>query len=211
MIMRGSMMLGLLIVSSSMLMAQEPAERPPASAEARIAAAFERARSAGVPTSALQNRVAEGEAKGVGAQQIAAAVERRLEALLQARRIVGGGDDLHTELTAAAMALEAGVGPELVARIRAVAPEDRRTLAYIVLGSLVEQGVPADMALERVELALSGELGALQRLNAGPPAGAGAGFGAETSAAARARAGGIDAAAAARARGRAHVRPGGEI
>src|SRR5690606_9670501 len=64
------------IVLVALALAPPPLEGQ-ADAEARIQAATRRVAAAGIPRSLVESRVAEGRAKGVPAERIAAAVERR--------------------------------------------------------------------------------------------------------------------------------------
>ena len=67
-----------------------------ASAEARIEASIRRAENAGVPRDMLENKVAEGRAKGVAAARIAAAVEHRADVLARVRARLAGDVDART-------------------------------------------------------------------------------------------------------------------
>jgi hypothetical protein len=123
----------------------------------RIQLALERAESAGIPRTLLENRLAEGRAKGVSEERISAVMEARLETLLRARSLIGERDGAldPTELAAAGAALEAGVSAEALAALRGRAPAEQRTVAITVLTELVQRGLASEIALERVQLALS--------------------------------------------------------
>jgi hypothetical protein len=155
-----------------------------AAAEARINAAIQTALEAGVPQVLLENKVAEGRAKGVAAARIAAAVEHRAEVLTRvnaalqagvppradagtdARARSGGRANANAnananvelfsaaELTAAADAHEAGVSLENLVRLSARAGEQRGT-ALSVLAELVAAGRVPEQALLNVQAALN--------------------------------------------------------
>lgn len=159
----------------------------------RIEAALRQAGAAGVPLSLLESRVAEGRAKGVPLDRIAAAVERRAASLTRAQdvmtRSVRGASV--PDLSAAADALEAGVGPNAVAEVARSSGGDDRAVALAVLTYLHGQGIPVDQAVTQVQAALQRGPEALRTLpaqaaargrgrggppaNAGPPAGVGRG------------------------------------
>src|SRR5688500_5311503 len=63
------------------MLALVPAALAAQTPEVQITRALERAVQAGVPVELLESKVAEGRAKGVPADRIAAAVQRRLEVL----------------------------------------------------------------------------------------------------------------------------------
>ncbi|HSJ10640.1 MAG TPA: hypothetical protein VK928_12030 [Longimicrobiales bacterium] len=144
-----------------------------AAADARIRAAIEHAASVGVPEWLLERKVAEGEAKGVAAEKIAAAVEHRATVLARVQsaldaRVRGTTDG---ELTAAADAHERGVSLDALARVSAGAGNDRAA-ALTVLADLVEAGKVPEHALLRVETALSRGGSALAELRANAAASA---------------------------------------
>ena len=142
----------------------------PADPAARIAAAKQQATSAGVPASLLDSKVAEGRAKGVSLDRIAAAIERRLASLLRARSVMEAppakvrltADDLKV----GADALEAGVDEPTLASLAQTVPADRRAVAVAVLTQLVQQGEGSADALKRVKLALDQGPAALRTLPA---------------------------------------------
>lgn len=124
-------------------------------AEQRIEAAMGALRAAGLPASLLQSKVAEGRAKGISAERIAAAVEQRAQALVRAQQalqqVPGMGS---ADVAVAADALQAGVGEDIVRQLANEAPANQRAVAIAVLTQLVKQGVPAGQALGRVKNAL---------------------------------------------------------
>ena len=128
------------------------------SGSARIDAALASAVKAGVPTSLLERKVAEGKAKGVPTERIAAAVERRLGALTEAHDALmkaGLKSTTEGELSVAADAVQAGVSQSALVTISKRAPDNSRAVAIAVLGDLVALGQASDQALARVEGALA--------------------------------------------------------
>jgi hypothetical protein len=136
--------------------------------EQRIAAARQRAATAGIPVSLLDGKVAEGRAKGVPMDRIAGAVERRLASLQRARDAMGGGARppalTPADLNVGADALDAGVEPSALGRLAREAGADRRSVAIAVLTQLVQEGMASEQALARVTAALARDPDALRRL-----------------------------------------------
>jgi hypothetical protein len=125
--------------------------------QARIDAAMEAAVRADVPVSLLTSKVAEGEAKRVPPERIAAAVEARLAALMRASGMLRRAEiDAQSagELALMADALEAGVSESVVLRTWRIAPKERRVVALAVLADLVRLGQGSEPAFERVNAAL---------------------------------------------------------
>jgi hypothetical protein len=134
----------------------------------RIDTALRRAEAAGIPVSLLNGKVAEGRAKGVSADRIATAVERRLVSLGLARDAMAGVPRT-TPITAAdlsvgADALEAGVDPAVLGRLTSTVPATQRAVAIAALTDLVSGGESSDRALARVTAALARGPEALRRL-----------------------------------------------
>jgi hypothetical protein len=141
--------LAALLLVPGALAAQDPGRR--------IEAAESRAAAAGVPVSLLQSRVAEGHAKGIPEERIAAAVERRAASLIAAKRAMDGAARRlrPADLDAGADAVEAGIDAGTLRRVIAAASEVDRSVAIAVLSYLHgERGVPVDEALARVTDAL---------------------------------------------------------
>lgn len=159
-----------------------PASLAGQEAEERIQAALDRATEAGIPTSLLESKVAEGEAKGIPTGRIAAAVEHRLGGLTRAQEALAGVPDTDVDdLAVSADALESGVSEAVLTELATATPADRRSVAIAALTYLVNaQMAPAD-ALTTVREALERGPSALQNLparaagmgpgQAGPPAG----------------------------------------
>ena len=134
----------------------------------RIDMALQSAAEAGVPVSLLASKVAEGEAKGVPPERIAAAVEARLGGLLRASQTLSRAD-IETqsagELSVALDALEAGVSEGSIIQVSRNAPPERRVVAIAVLADLVRLGHDSDSSAARVNAAL-GTNAALANLSA---------------------------------------------
>lgn len=134
----------------------------------RIDTALRRAEAAGIPVSLLNGKVAEGRAKGVPADRIAAAVERRLVSLTRARDAMAGAPRTApvtaADLSVGADAIEAGVDPSVLGRLTVSAPAAQRAVAIAVLTELVSGGERSDRALARVTAALARGPEALRRL-----------------------------------------------
>lgn len=122
----------------------------------RIEAAFERATAAGIPTSLLETRVAEGRAKGVPMERIAAAVEMRATALTRARDAMSSARGMSAaDLAAGADAIEAGIEAGALRSVIRQARNEDRPVAIAVLTYLHrEEGLPVEQALARVSDAL---------------------------------------------------------
>ncbi|HUP89736.1 MAG TPA: hypothetical protein VM100_10305 [Longimicrobiales bacterium] len=139
-----------------------------ANSQTRIDAAIQTAAKAHIPASLLQSKVREGEAKHVPQQRIAAAVEARLEALMDAQeamqsaKIQGTSD---SELAVAADAIQAGVSGNALVKVYRNSPSERRVVAVAVLADLVRLGQSSDQALARVSGAVSSNV-ALANLQA---------------------------------------------
>lgn len=155
------------------------------SAEARIESAKRRATAAGIPTTLLDSRIAEGRAKGVPMDRIAAVVERRAASLAAARQAMSGARALsEADLAAGADAVEAGIGGQALREVIAGARAEDRPVAIAVLTYLHrEQGMGVEQALAQVRAASARGPEALRNLPAqaraggmgrgGPPAGVG--------------------------------------
>jgi hypothetical protein len=132
--------------------------------EQRIEAARRQATDAGVPASLLNDKVAEGRAKGIPAERIAAAVEHRLASLVRARQAMGTRPVGPGDLSVGADALEAGVTPQVLGTLAARTPPPQRAVAIAVLTQLVREGQSSERALERVQAALTRGPDALRNL-----------------------------------------------
>jgi len=129
-----------------------------ATPQARIDAAMSAAAKANVPAELVKSKVAEGEAKRVPPERIAAAVEARVTSLVRASQTMKrGGVEMESagELSVAADALDAGVGESALIRVTRESPAERRTVAIAVLADLVRLGNGSDRALARVTTAMA--------------------------------------------------------
>lgn len=140
-----------------------PAAVTAQTAEERIDAALVQAEEAGIPLALLESKLAEGHAKGIAMEQVAMAVERRLEGLSRARDAMArGADDLDAaQISVGADALELGVDEVVLEEIATTTPRERRTVAVAALSHLVAQGVAPEEALVQVNDALSRGVDAL--------------------------------------------------
>jgi hypothetical protein len=147
-------------------------------AQQRIDVALARARSQGVPVSLLESKIAEGKAKGVPLDRIAAAIDHRESALERAAQAMKGHDQIaDADLSVGADAVEAGVSEAVLKAVADSAPRERRAVAIAALTELVERGTAPDAALARVRDALKRGPDALAAVgaehgNGAPPAGA---------------------------------------
>jgi len=124
-------------------------------AQERIDAAMTRARSQGVPMSLLESKMAEGKAKGVALDRIAAAIERREASLERAAQAMKGHEPItDADLSVGADAVDAGVSNAVLKAVTESAPRERRSAAIAALTELVERGTTPDAALARVREAL---------------------------------------------------------
>jgi hypothetical protein len=126
--------------------------------QARIDAAMNAAAKANVPMELVKSKVAEGEAKRVPPERMAAAVEARVTSLVRASQTMknaGAEPQSAGELAVTADALDAGVSESALIRVTREAPEERRTVAIAVLADLVRLGNTSDRALTRVSGAVT--------------------------------------------------------
>ena len=121
----------------------------------------------GLPVTPLEWKVAEGLTKGADGARILGAVQRSAEGLRRARTALGTASTT-AELVAGANALQAGVSPEVLRRLRAAQPARPVTTRLVVLSDLLSRGVPeADASGIVSDLAAAGasdaDFGALRR------------------------------------------------
>jgi hypothetical protein len=138
------------------------------SAAARIEAARRSTSAAGIPVALLDSRIAEGRAKGIPLDRIAAVVEQRAAALARANRAMAGGRRLTAaDLSAGADAMDAGIDATSLRSVAASARDQDRPVAIAILTYLHrERGLPVDQALARVTQALTRGSEALRTLPA---------------------------------------------
>jgi hypothetical protein len=121
----------------------------------RINLALARAREVGIPVALLESKIAEGKAKGVSLERVAAVVERREAHLEQVSALWRGRQDIQAaDLSVGADALESGVSEAVLKAVTDAAPRERRVVAIAALTQLVEMGHTPAAALERVRDAL---------------------------------------------------------
>jgi hypothetical protein len=160
-------------VLAALMSGAVPALAQVKSPQDQIDTALARASQAGIPVTLLENKIAEGKAKGVSMDRIAAAVERREAALERASKAIAGAKDTNAgDLSVAADALDAGVSDAVLKTLADTAPRERRAVAIAVLTQLVQLGYVPQAALDRVTDALKRGPDALLNL---PAAAAGRG------------------------------------
>ena len=113
----------------------------------RINTALARAREVGIPVALLESKIAEGKAKGVSMDRIAAAIERRQATLEKANQALRGQADAAASLAVGADAIESGVSEAVLKAVADSAPRDRRNVAIAALTQLVQQGHVPEAAL----------------------------------------------------------------
>lgn len=118
-----------------------------------IQAIVTEARNSGVPVAPLYNKALEGAAKRIPADRVVPALAEFAGRMRQARELIGPAAQA-AWLVAGADALRRGVSPELVAAIGREA-EDRTPMALLIVGDLLEAGIPHDRALEVLREALA--------------------------------------------------------
>lgn len=150
----------LLMALPALLLAQTPEER--------IQAAIAKAAERGIPVSLLETKMAEGSAKGVPMERIAAAIEQREAGLERALAALQRNDETvpAEDLSVGADALDAGVNEAVLAELAEVAPPDRRAVAIAALTQLVSMGHDTSHALAMVTEALARSADALANLPA---------------------------------------------
>lgn len=122
----------------------------------RIGEAATAARRAGVPAGPVVDKALEGLAKGVPPARLVPAVEAYVDRLVRAAGVLGE-DGAHppAEIVAAADALGRGVPARELRAVGRAAGTEERAIALVVLGDLVEMGVPAGRAEGAVREALA--------------------------------------------------------
>lgn len=145
----------LFITLAAMALLPLPMEAQQSPAQ-RLEAVRASAVQAGIPVELIDNRIAEGRAKGIPEGRIAEAVERRERGLLQAHRVITAAGIVPTaaDLSSGTDALEAGVDAESLQAILKASRAQERPVALAVLGELVRQGMPVLEARDRVQSAL---------------------------------------------------------
>jgi hypothetical protein len=130
-------------------------------AQARIDAVLAEAARLQLPVSVLKNKVAEGRAKNVPAEKIAAVVEARLKTFVRASDVLtrmnitarGAG-----EVVLLADALDAGIRENIAVETLRSIPPERREVTMSALTSMVRGGVVTELQLADVQRASAGSL-----------------------------------------------------
>jgi hypothetical protein len=122
----------------------------------QINKAIARAQQVGIPVALLESKVAEGKAKGISMDRIAAAVTRREAALERASQAIAGqrGTATPADLSVAADAVESGVSDAVLKAVAETTPRERRAVAIAALTQLVQLGHAPEAALAQVQEAL---------------------------------------------------------
>ena len=107
--------------------------------------AIDGARRDGLPTEPLVSKALEGATKHAPGARIAAVVQALAVALRDARSALGERAS-ENEIVAGAAALQAGMRPGSLTRLRAARPNRPLTMPLVVLADLVTRGVPVDTA-----------------------------------------------------------------
>jgi hypothetical protein len=172
-----------LFLAAAVLAATPLQAQLPASAAERIEAARTRVEQAGIPVELIENRIAEGRAKGAPEERVAQAAERRAEALARAQEAMSrSGRTLSgAEIAAGGDAVEAGVDAAALRAVIEAARAGEGPVALAVLAELTRQGMPVERAVEAVTRAMAEGRGVAHlpeqalaaRERRGPPEGAG--------------------------------------
>ena len=132
-------------------------------AAAEIQALVDEAARSGIPTTPLYDKALEGAAKRVPAARVMPALREYSGRMQRAQGFLGGTREV-AWVVAGADALRRGVESDALTTIGREAGE-RTPMALVVIGDLVEAGVPAGRAMEVMQEALartSGEDGLLE-------------------------------------------------
>jgi hypothetical protein len=119
----------------------------------QIETMIEAARGSGLPTDPLMDKALEGAAKGVPGDRVVAVLGAYSHRLGRAHELLGRPAETAT-VVAGADALQRGVGEDALRSLRDT-PPGRAPVALVVLGDLVEAGVPAESALEVIRDAMA--------------------------------------------------------
>lgn len=125
----------------------------PAEVASRIEAILADAEAMNVPVEPLVSKALEGAAKGVPGERVVTALSSYAGRLEEAASLVGGDRDAD-DVVAAADALKRGV-PSQAVRSLAGGSSGDVAIPLVVLGDLIEAGVPVDGAYDVVEDALA--------------------------------------------------------
>jgi hypothetical protein len=129
-----------------------------AESRAKMEATVKAAREKNLPQQPMQQRVAEGQAKGASEVQIVAAVQKveaRMEATQSAMIRAGRTEPQPQEVQAGEQAMERGATDAQIEALVKHAPSDRSlVVAFDVLSKLEARGIPVDNALAQVQAKL---------------------------------------------------------
>jgi hypothetical protein len=151
-----------LMLALSTAGAQAPAGDPtarlrevlPADVAERVLAKIADARSRGLPAEALEQRALKFASRGVPAADIERSVGEHTERMTRARQNIErarGSRATADEVDAGGEAMRMGVDGAAVAELARTAPSGRSlAVPLLVIGSLVDRGLPSDQALNRV-------------------------------------------------------------
>ena len=144
--------------------AQAPANDPsarlkevlPSDVATRVLEKIAEARAHELPAQALENRALKFAAKGVDPKDIEQSIDQQLDRMETARDTLrdarGGKQPTGDEIDAAAEAMRKGADGAQVSALAKSAPSGRSLVVPLyVLGSLLDRGLPADAALQRVK------------------------------------------------------------
>lgn len=174
-----------LAVPAGVMAQTEPAdqllERLPPEMATRVAEIVANAGSRGLPEQPLANLALEGIAKGRSADEVLAAVQTMVGDMGRAADAIraGGRPPADGDVEAAATAMRMGVDAASIREVaRTQASGASLAVPMVVLGNLMERGLPSDAALARVNAGLGAargmpEAGAM----GGMPEGVGPGLG----------------------------------
>lgn len=152
----------MLVLATSAASAQAPAQDPsdrlrevlPAEVAERVLAKIAEARSRGLPAEALEQRALKFASRGVRPEDIERSVTdhtQRMESAKQNIERARKGQANGEEVDAGAEAMRMGVDGAKVAELAQSAPSGRSlAVPLLVVGSLVDRGLPSDEALKRV-------------------------------------------------------------
>lgn len=152
----------LLVLAFAGMSAQTPAHDPsdklrevlPADVAERVLAKIAEARARELPAAALENRALKFASRGVTPAEIERSVVNHAERLERAKQNIErarGGKATGDEIDAGAEAIRMGVDGAKVSELAKSAPSGRSlAVPLLVVGSLVDRGLPSDQALQRV-------------------------------------------------------------
>jgi hypothetical protein len=145
----GSVLAGFLLLPAA-LHGQGNATATVQTPQVRIDAVLAEAARLQLPVSGLKNKVAEGRAKNITPEKIAAVVEARLKSLSRASEVLTRMNVTVRnagEVALLADALEAGIRENLAVETLRSIPVDRREVAMSTLTSMVRSGVVSQVQL----------------------------------------------------------------